>query len=94
MKTSNIIAIILLLTVSILPTFVSAEALFIDTPFQEMEFDQNRPLPKVWTVCYPSCDDENKIDVNLMNKGENFFSIEQLQFIEEESPDNEEHCTS
>ena len=84
MKTSNIIAIILLLTVSILPTFVSAEALFIDTPFQEMEFDQNRPLPKVWTVCYPSCDDENKIDVNLMNKGENFFSIEQLQFIEED----------
>jgi hypothetical protein len=61
MKTSNIIAIILLLTVSILPTFVSAEALFIDTPFQEIEFDQNRPLPKVWTVCYPSCDEENKL---------------------------------
>jgi len=84
MKTSNLIAIIVLMTVSILPTFGSAETLFIDTPFQEMEFDQNRPLPKAWTVCYPSCDDENKIDVNLMNKGENFFSIEQLQFIEED----------
>ena len=84
MKASKLVAIIFLLSVSIFPMFGSAESLFIDTPLQEIEFHQNLPLPKAWRVCYPNCNDENKIEVNLMNKEGSFFSIEQLQFIEED----------
>ena len=84
MKTSKLVAIIFFLSVSILPMFGSAETLFIDTPLQKIEFHQNLPLPKAWKVCYPNCKDENKIEVNLMNKEGSFFSIEQLQFIEED----------
>ena len=84
MKTSKLVAIIFFLSVSILPMFGSAETLFIDTPLQKIEFHQNLPLPKAWKVCYPNCKDENKNEVNLMNKEGSFFSIEQLQFIEED----------
>ena len=84
MKTSKLVAIIFLLSVSIFPMFGSAESLFIDTPLQEIEFHQNLPLPKAWKVCYPNCKDEKKIEVNLMNKEGSFFSIGQLQSFEEE----------
>ena len=84
MKASKLIAIIFLLPVSIFPTFGSAENLFIDTPLQEIEFHKNLPLPKTWRVCYPNCNNENKIEVNLMNNEGSFFSIEQLHFFEED----------
>jgi len=84
MKVSKLIAIIFLLPVSIFPTFGSAENLFIDTPLQEIEFHKNLPLPKTWRVCYPNCNNENKIEVNLMNNEGSFFSIEQLHFFEED----------
>ena len=84
MKASKLVVIIFLLSVSIFPMFGSAESLFIDTPLQEIEFHQNLPLPKAWRVCYPNCNEENKIEVNLINKEGSFFSIEQLQFIEED----------
>ena len=84
MKTSKLVAVIFLLSVSIFPMFGSAETLFINTPLQEIEFHQNLPLPKAWRVCYPNCNEENKIDLNLINKEGSFFSIGQLQSFEEE----------
>jgi len=84
MKTSKLIAIIFLLPLSIFPIFGSAENLFIETPFQEIEFHKNLPLPKIWRVCYPNCYDKNNIQVNLPNKEGDFFSIDQLQFFEED----------
>ncbi len=84
MKTSKLIAIIFILPVSIFPIFGSAENLFIDTPLQEIEFHKNLPLPKAWRVCYPNCHDENKIQLNLLNKEGDFFSIDQLHFFEED----------
>ena len=84
MKTSKLIAIIFLLPVSIFPMFGSAENLFIDTPLQEIEFHKNLPLPKAWRICYPNCNDENKIQVNIVNKEGSFFAIEQLHFFEED----------
>ncbi len=84
MKTSKLIAIIFLLPVSIFPMFGSAENLFIDTPLQEIEFHKNLPLPKAWRICYPNCNDENKIQVNIVNKEGSFFEIEQLHFFEED----------
>jgi len=84
MKTSKLIAIIFLLPVSIFPMFGSAENLFIDTPLQEIEFHKNLPLPKTWRVCYPNCNDENKIQVNLTNEEGDFFAIDQLNFFEED----------
>ena len=84
MKTSKLIAIIFLLSASIFPMFGSAENIFIDTPLQEIEFHKNLPLPKTWRVCYPNCNDENKIQVNLTNEEGDFFAIDQLNFFEED----------
>jgi len=84
MKTSKLIAFIFLLPVSIFSMFVSAENLFIDTSLQEIEFHKNLPLPKAWRICYPNCNDENKIQINLTNEEGDFFSIDQLHLFEED----------
>ena len=84
MKRSKLITIIFFLLASIFPMFGSAENLFIDTPLQEIEFHKNLPLPKAWRICYPNCNDENKMQLNLTNKEGGFFAIEQLHFFEED----------
>ena len=84
MKANKLITIIFLLSTSIFPIFASAESLVIDTPLQEIEFHNNLPLPKAWKVCYPNCNDVNKTQVNLTNEEGVFFSIDQLNFFEED----------
>ena len=60
----------------------NAKNIVINTPHQQIEFNETNALPVHWNICYPDCGDTAKIVLNVANEANQFFSLEQLQSIE------------
>ena len=65
-----------------MPT-ANAKNIVINTPRQQIEFNETTALPIHWNICYPDCSDRAKIVLNVANEANQFFSLEKLQSLED-----------
>ena len=74
--------VILFLFLMVFMTTANTKNIVINTPYQQIEFNEKTALPIHWNICYPDCSDRAKIVLNVANEANQFFSLEQLQSIE------------